>query len=150
MEHKTTRRMLAMAAILGLGGLVALQAQARTGTAEEIAERLRPVGELCLQGMDCGGAPAPAPVASAGARSGSDVYNSICMACHTTGAAGAPMKGDVAAWADRLAQGMDTLYAHSIDGFIGNSGVMPARGGNPNLSDDEVKAAVDYLVDASR
>lgn len=137
-------RILAAAAVLGFGLLMALQVQARNATPEQIAERLKPSGELCLQGMDCGGLTA-APVA-AGPKSGDQVYNSVCMACHNTGAAGAPKKGDVAAWASRLAQGMDTMYDHSIKGIRG----MPAKGGNPNLSDAEVKAAVDYLIEASR
>ncbi|WP_292252532.1 c-type cytochrome [Marinospirillum sp.] len=137
-------RILAAAAVLGFGVLMALQVQARNATPEQIAERLKPSGELCLQGMDCGGV-AAAPVA-AGPKSGDQVYNSVCMACHNTGAAGAPKKGDVAAWSTRLAQGVDTLYDHSLNGIRG----MPAKGGNPNLSDAEVKAAVDYLIEASR
>lgn len=137
-------RILAAAAVLGFGMLMALQVQAKNATAEQIAERLKPSGELCLQGMDCGGV-AAAP-AAAGSKSGDQVYNTVCMACHNTGAAGAPKKGDVAAWSARLAQGMDTLYDHSLKGIRG----MPAKGGNPNLSDAEVKAAVDYLVEASR
>lgn len=140
-------RILAVAAALGFGLLMALQVQARTGTAEQIAERLKPSGELCLQGMECGGVTA-APAATA--RSGDAVYNSICMACHNTGVAGAPKKGDVAVWAPRIAQGIDTLYEHSIKGFTGNTGMMPAKGGNPSLSDEEVKAAVDFMVNASR
>lgn len=137
-------RILAAAAVLGLGFLVAAQATAKTVSAETIAERLKPSGELCLQGMDCGGV--AAPVAAAGPKSGSEVYNSVCMACHDTGAAGSPKRGDVAAWESRLEQGMATLYEHSLNGIRG----MPAKGGNPNLSDDEVKLAVDYIVEASR
>lgn len=111
---------------------------------EAIAERLAPVGDLCLQGQDCGGA-APAPAAG-GAKSPEDLYGTVCAACHNTGAAGAPKQGDVAAWAPRISQGMDTLYNHAINGF----NAMPARGGNPSLSDDEVKAIVDYIVENSK
>ena len=111
---------------------------------EAIAERLAPVGDLCLQGQDCGGA-APAPAAG-GAKSPEDLYGTVCAACHNTGAAGAPKKGDVAAWAPRISQGMDTLYSHSINGF----NAMPAKGGNPSLSDDEVKSIVDYIVENSK
>jgi len=64
------------------------------------------------------------------------------MACHQTGMNGAPKFANKVAWAPRIAQGRETLYQHSINGFRG----MPARGGNPNLSDDQVKAAVDYMV----
>ncbi len=74
---------------------------------------------------------------------GEAIYNQACMACHMTGAAGAPIKGDEAAWAPRLEKGMDTMYEHSIEGFQ----AMPARGGHPGLSDEEVKAAVDFMLE---
>ncbi len=77
---------------------------------------------------------------------GKQVYEGLCVACHAAGVAGAPKFGDKAAWAPRIAQGMDTLYMHSINGFQGKTGVMPPKGGNPSLSDAEVKAAVDYMV----
>lgn len=136
-------RILAAAAVLGFGLLIAAQASAKTMSAEAWAERLQPAGELCLQGMDCGGTVAPVV---AGPKTADQVYNSVCMACHDTGAAGAPKRGDKAAWAPRLTQGMATLYEHSINGIRG----MPAKGGNPKLSDDEVKSTVDYIVEASR
>ena len=66
--------------------------------------------------------------------------------CHTSGAAGAPITGDKADWGPRIAQGVDVLYTHAIEGFTGQKGVMPARGGSTTLSDEEVKAAVDYMV----
>src|SRR5690554_3365021 len=75
---------------------------------DEIRARIQPVGEVCLQGEECGEAAAATQTASAGPRSGSEVYNAVCMACHTTGAAGAPVIGDSAAWAPRIAQGMET------------------------------------------
>lgn len=74
---------------------------------------------------------------------GEAIYNQACMACHMTGAAGAPIRGDEAAWAPRLEKGMDTLYAHSIEGFQ----AMPPRGGHMGLSDEEVKASVDYMLE---
>jgi len=61
-------------------------------------------------------------------------------------AAGAPKFGDKAAWAPRIKQGKETLYKHAIGGFKGKSGVMPAKGGRTDLSDADVKAAVDYMV----
>jgi len=86
----------------------------------------------------------------AAAADGKAVYDQACMACHAQGVAGAPKMGDSAAWADRIAQGMDTLYEHSINGFQGDSGMMPPKGGFTNLSDEEVKAAVDYMVEQSK
>lgn len=81
---------------------------------------------------------------------GKNVYTKTCTACHGPGIAGAPKTGDKVAWGPRIAQGMDTLYKHGIEGFTGAKGVMPPRGANANLSDDEVKAAVDFMVGQSK
>jgi len=89
-------------------------------------------------------------VAAAGPADGEAVYNSACAACHTTGAAGAPKLGDVDAWSARIAQGLEVLLDHAINGYQGNSGVMPAKGGNAALSDAEVTAAVESMVNASQ
>ncbi|MGM0983280.1 MAG: c-type cytochrome [Pseudomonadota bacterium] len=115
---------------------------------EAIAERLKPVGELCLQGEDCGTAMASSnggddTSSDSGSVDGESVYNNVCMACHETGAAGAPVRGDEAAWSERTGKGFETLLSHSINGF----NAMPAKGGNPNLSDAEVEAATAYLVE---
>ena len=82
----------------------------------------------------------------ASSKSGKDVYNSVCMSCHMSGAAGAPITGEANQWADRLAKGNDTLYSNAINGI----GVMPAKGGLMSLSDDEVKLAVDYMLEESK
>jgi len=112
-----------------------------------IEERINPVGEVCMQGDNsCGGA--AAAVASSGPRSGEDVYNAACMACHSTGAAGAPKLGDAVAWADRIAKGNDVLYSSGINGIAGTG--MMAKGGCMNCSDEEVSAAVDYMVAGSQ
>ena len=111
-----------------------------------IEDRIKPIGESCMQGdSSCGGAAASA---SSGPRSGEEVYNAACMACHTTGAGGAPKLGDVAAWADRIAKGNDALYASGINGIPGTG--MIAKGGCMNCSDEEVSAAVDYMVAGSQ
>lgn len=97
-------------------------------------------------------APEPAPAAPAVAENtvGKSVYGKVCAMCHAVGAAGAPKPGDKTEWAPRIAQGNDTLYKHAIEGFTGTKGMMPARGANAALTDDEVKAAVDYMADQSR
>ena len=81
---------------------------------------------------------------------GQKVYQSACIACHGAGVAGAPMVGNAVAWAARIAAGSDSLYANAINGLVGSSGVMPAKGGNSSLSDAEVKAAVDHMVSQSQ
>lgn len=96
-------------------------------------------------------APAEAPAeAAAPAVSentlGKGVYSKTCAMCHAAGVAGAPKPGDQADWGARAAQGMDVLYKHAIEGFTGAKGMMPARGGAASLTDEEVKAAVDFMV----
>ena len=79
------------------------------------------------------------------ADAGEKLFGSVCATCHTAGLMGAPKLADKAAWAPRIAQGKDTLYKHAIVGYQGKAGVMPAKGGS-QASDEEVKAAVDYMV----
>ena len=92
--------------------------------------------------------PAPAPVAENAV--GKSVYGKVCAMCHATAAAGAPKPGDKADWGPRIAQGMEVLNKHAIEGFTGAKGVMPPRGAAATLTDDEVKAAVAFMVDQSR
>ena len=87
---------------------------------------------------------AAAPAAAA--IDGEKIYKGICFSCHDVGVAGSPKLGDKAAWAPRIATGNEALYHSSING----KNVMPAKGGNPALSDDEVKAAVDFMVGKSQ
>lgn len=94
--------------------------------------------------------PAAPPVAAAGAAGGEGVYTRVCSLCHASGLAGAPMFGDKAAWEPRITQGSAILYKHAIEGFAGAKGMMPPRGGNASLTDDEVKSAVDYMVAKAR
>ena len=96
-------------------------------------------------------APAAAPAAPAAADNelGKSVFGKTCAMCHAAGVAGAPKPGDKADWGPRIAQGKDTLYKHAIEGFTGAKGMMPAKGGAANLTDAEVKAAVDYMADKS-
>lgn len=112
-----------------------------------IEERIKPVGENCLQGdTSCGG---PAAAAAGGApRSGEEVYNAACMACHSTGAAGAPKVGDAAAWAPHIAKGKDVLYNSAINGVPGTG--MMAKGGCVACSDEEIHAAVDFMIAGSQ
>ncbi|MCP1660348.1 c-type cytochrome [Neisseria perflava] len=95
-------------------------------------------------------APATETAAAApAAGKGKEVYDSLCMACHGAGVAGAPKTGDAADWKARITQGKDTVHKHAIEGFTGKTGMMPAKGGNTSLSDADVMAAVDYMVNQS-
>ncbi len=99
---------------------------------------------------------APAPLATPAAPAvaentvGKSVYGKTCALCHAAGVAGAPKPGDKADWGPRIAQGNEVLHKHAMEGFAGAKGQMPARGGNPALKDDEIKAAVAFMADQSR
>jgi len=88
--------------------------------------------------------------APASAESGEEIYEETCSMCHAEGMAESPIFGDKDAWAPRIAKGMDTLVQHAIEGFEGEDGMMPERGGDDDLSDEEVKAAVEYMVNAAK
>ncbi len=111
----------------------------------DIEARIQPFYEVCVQGEACGGGDAMATNAG---RFGEDVYNGACMACHSAGIAGAPKVGDQLAWTDRIAKGMDVLYDSGINGVAGTG--MIARGGCADCSDDEIRLAVDFMVEGSR
>ncbi len=137
-----------------------MSALADHNSAESLANRVGAVGTLnIMTAEEAAAARAEAEAAAASAAStevaagpvdGAGVYNTACAACHGAGIAGAPAVGDAAAWADRIAQGIDTLYTHAVDGFQGAAGIMPPKGGNMALSDEQVHAAVDHMVEASR
>ena len=81
---------------------------------------------------------------------GQGVYMNFCASCHASGIAGAPISGDRAAWQQRLAKGQPAIISNAIKGYQGNSGFMPAKGGNSALTDEEVTAAVLYMLEQSR
>ncbi|MDQ3259184.1 MAG: c-type cytochrome [Pseudomonadota bacterium] len=124
-------------------------------SAAAIAERLKPVGEVNVDALApaqvatavvAAAVPATGTPAAGGADLGKSTYDAVCAACHTAGIAGAPKTGDKAGWSARLGQAKETLYSSALKG----KGVMPAKGGNPGLADDAVKAAVDYLISQVR
>jgi cytochrome c5 len=145
-----------------------------SATEETVAERTAPVGKVKVAGAGETTAPAPAanpgdlvgtpqaqqdaaaqaPLQIAQAEEAPDkgktVYDTACVVCHQTGVGGAPKVGDKAAWADRIAQGEGTLADHAIKGFQGKTGMMPPKGGRADLSDEDVKAAVSYMVEANQ
>lgn len=107
-----------------------------SGTVDDVESRIAPVAKIEMQ---AGGG-------DGGVKDGKTVYNTVCAGCHGAGVLGAPKFGDKAAWAPRIAQGIATLNNHAINGIRS----MPARGGAASLSDDEVKAGVQYMVDGSK
>jgi len=112
--------------------------------ASDLESRLAPVGSVCMAGDDCAAAKA-----SGGGepREASAVYNSGCLACHASGAAGAPKTGDAAAWSARVDEkGLDVLYKNAYEGYKG----MPAKGLCGDCSEDEIKGAVDYILANSK
>ncbi|MET0656687.1 MAG: c-type cytochrome [Steroidobacteraceae bacterium] len=120
-----------------------------------VASRIEPVGKVAIAGQDNSALEPPAkggaPEAAAAAElSGEEVFNTACMACHGAGVAGAPKFGDKAAWAPRIAAGLDTLHKHALGGFQGKAGFMPPKGGRVDLSDKSVMNAVDYMVNGSK
>ncbi len=123
--------------------------------ASAVAEVTAPVGEVTAVGdepEETMEATTEVAATDAGGEASGDVgetvYKGLCVNCHGIAALAAmiPQTGDAAAWEARIAKGIDTLYDHAINGFTGDMGMMPARGSNPALSDDEVKAAVDYMI----
>jgi len=126
---------------------------------KKVEERIKPFGQVAVAGQDNSAmtsAPAPgaeaAPAAAAAAlpADGESTYKAVCSACHGMGVGGAPKFGDKAAWAPHIAKGIDTLHKHAIEGFTGSKGMMPAKGGRPDLTDKLVEEAVDYMVAQSR
>jgi cytochrome c5 len=124
---------------------------------QNVAKRIAPVAKVVIDPNAPAPAPAPATVAvaapaiapapgkaSAAAGSGKATYDQVCAVCHASGVAGAPKLGDKAAWAPRVALGKDQLAMSALHG----KGAMPPKGGNPALSDADVKAAVDYMLAA--
>lgn len=116
---------------------------------ESVAQRIRPVADVVIAGSAEASAE-QAAAAEGGAEgttavaSGESVYQQSCAACHGTGVMGAPKFGDKGQWGPHLAKGKETLYQSALNGI----GAMPPKGGNMSLSDEAVKAAVDYMTAA--
>lgn len=105
---------------------------------DAIKERIKPMAQVKVAG-----ASAADDGAAAGPRSGADVYKASCFACHGTGALGAPKLGDAAGWGPRLDKGLDTLTTNAINGI----GAMPPRGTCSNCSDEEIRAAIEHMIE---
>ena len=112
-----------------------------------IQELIKPVAEVNTDPNAILEAPTTTLAAAFdGSLDGELIYNNVCMACHTTGAGGAP-KLIAAEWDARISQGMDTMIKHAIEGFTGQNGLMPAKGGRMDLTDEQVKITVEYMAE---
>ena len=125
---------------------------------QRVLDRIAPTGQVYAgatgaaaqaEALKAAAAAAASQVAYGGTTDGKTIYDNLCTGCHTSGAGGAPTL-DHSHWDARIAQGKDTLYKHSIEGFTGSAGVMPAKGGNPALTDEQVKATVEWMVAQSK
>ncbi len=126
----------------------------------KVAARIAPAGAVyagdtgraAMQAAaDSAAKAAVAQVAYGGTTDGKEIYDHLCTSCHTAGIAGAPKLGDKAKWGPRIKEGLDTLVKHAIDGYHGPDGnFMPPKGGNPALTDEQIKAAVTWIVDQAK
>jgi cytochrome c5 len=120
-----------------------------------VAERIAPPARIAVAGQDNTalaitpntstervGTTLPMPT------SGAEVYQQVCMTCHGPGIGGAPRADDAAAWSARVAKGKSTLYQHAIEGFQGEAGMMPPKGGRTDIPDELIQAAVDHMIEA--
>jgi cytochrome c5 len=144
-----------VALIIGARWIYMAQPQAdNPARAAEVNSRIAPVGDVyagdsgrqaMVAAAEAAKAAAASQVAYGGTLDGGEIYGKLCQACHTAGVAGAPAMTQ-AAWAERIAQGNETLVKHAIEGFSGKTGTMPAKGGNPSLTDEQVKVTVEWML----
>ena len=118
---------------MGVFSVLAVQAQEMSN--DDIRSRIQPIGKVHISG-------AKAEVAS-GPRSGSDIYAKACVGCHSVGVLNAPKMRDAADWAPRMLQGFDTVWQNAIKGI----GAMPAMGTCGDCSDDDIKAAIEHMIE---
>jgi cytochrome c5 len=114
---------------------------------DDIAERIKRVGDVCLEGADCASAAVATSVVASGVSSVKSNFNKSCATCHNSGVAGAPKYGDSLAWAPRIEKGIEVLYASTINGL---PPAMPQKGMCFSCSDDDLRALVDYMVFAAK
>jgi len=127
--------------------------EAMQNTKSAVMERIAPIGQVrvgdankvvAVEASESVQVATAQPAAAASsAKSGEAVYNAGCLACHGTGAAGAPKLGDKAAWEPRVSQGLDAMVANAIKG----KGAMPPKGGNPSWSDEEIQNAIKFILE---
>jgi cytochrome c5 len=116
-----------------------------------VAERVKPLVRVAVAGqnnagMEMKGLATTGAIALAVPADGPALFDAVCKTCHEAGLVGAPKLTDRPNWAARIAQGKATLYKHALEGYTGKAGSMPMKGGRTDLSDELIKAGVDYMV----
>ncbi|MDA9679943.1 c-type cytochrome [Gammaproteobacteria bacterium] len=116
-------------------------------SSDDIAERIKKVGDVCVEGALCASSSVAKSVVSTSVSKVETNFNTSCATCHNSGVAGAPKYADALAWAPRIEKGMDVLYASTINGL---PPAMPQKGMCFSCSDDDLRALVDYMVAAAK
>jgi len=129
-----------LAILVGITTAGSVMAFSQDMSREAIAERIKPAAQVRIAGEE---AMAGKQAQAGGERSGEQIYSQACIACHSTGVLGAPRKGNADDWAPRLAQGMDIVLEHSINGL----NAMPPRGTCTKCSDEEILAAIEFMIE---
>ncbi len=133
--------------------------QQADAVAKNTQQRLAPVadvyagdtGRAALEAAKAASAKAAPAAAYGGTTDGKVIFDKLCTTCHTNPATGAPQLGDKAEWAPRIAEGIPTLIDHALNGYTGPDGHhMPAKGGNPALTKEQIAATVKWIVSQSK
>lgn len=133
--ERIVKRKILLCALIGLASVFAAHAQVDSDDA--LKSRIEPVGEVYIAGAKAESS------AASGPRSGAEVYNKACVACHSSGVLGAPKFQNAGDWAPRLEKGFDTVWKSAINGI----NAMPPRGTCGDCSDDEIKAAIEHMIE---
>ncbi len=136
---------LSITALSGFALLFSLEAVSNHNSTESLEARVSAIGTLNVDENATA-----SNQQETGPMDGESVYQTNCVVCHGAGIGGSPKVGKVDDWEDRLEQDFETLVEHAIVGYTGSTGLMPAKGGNPTLSDEAVTTAVQFMVDQSR
>ena len=147
MFRNRTLTVLFSCALVTLAGVLTASG-AFAALEDDIRARLQSPADVCVMGDACAAGMVMAGAGSGEPKPPEEVYQTFCFACHGTGANNAPVYANAEAWAPRIAKGVDALYESALNGF--NNGAMPAKGLCMACSADDIKATVDYLVQAAQ